>query len=127
MSLYDELKWRGLVYDVTEGVQEVLAREKVVGYIGFDRTAASLRVGSLLMMMALAHLQRQGHSPSALVGGGTGLIGDPSGKTAERQLLTLERVEENVQGIRAQLERFLDFDAARNPARLVNNAGWLTR
>ena len=127
MSLYDELKWRGLVYDATEGVQDVLAREKVIGYIGFDPTAASLHVGSLLMMMALAHLQRQGHSPIALVGGGTGLIGDPSGKTAERQLLTLERVEENVQGIRAQLERFLDFDVATNPARLVNNADWLTK
>jgi tyrosyl-tRNA synthetase len=127
MSLYDELKWRGLVYDATEGVQDVLARERVVGYIGFDPTAASLHVGSLLMMMALAHLQRQGHSPIALVGGGTGLIGDPSGKTAERQLLTLERVEENVQGIRAQLERFLDFDVATNPARLANNADWLTK
>jgi tyrosyl-tRNA synthetase len=127
MSLYDELKWRGLVYDATEGVQDVLAHEKVIGYIGFDPTARSLHVGSLLMMMALAHLQRQGHSPIALVGGGTGLIGDPSGKTTERQLLTLERVEENVQGIRAQLERFLDFDVATNPARLVNNADWLTK
>ncbi len=78
-------------------------------------------------MMALAHMQRQGHSPIALVGGGTGLIGDPSGKTVERQLLTLERVEENVRGIRAQLARFLDFDTKSNPARLVNNADWLTR
>ena len=127
MSLYDELKWRGLVYDATEGVREVLARERVVGYIGFDPTAASLHVGSLLVMMALAHMQRQGHSPIALVGGGTGLIGDPSGKTAERQLLTLDRVEENVEGIRSQLARFLDFDGAPNPARLVNNADWLTK
>ena len=127
MSLYDELKWRGLVYDATEGVREVLARERVVGYIGFDPTAASLHVGSLLVMMALAHMQRQGHSPIALVGGGTGLIGDPSGKTAERQLLTLDRVEENVEGIRSQLARFLDFDVAPNPARLVNNADWLTK
>jgi tyrosyl-tRNA synthetase len=126
MSLYDELKWRGLVYDATEGVREVLARERVVGYIGFDPTASSLHVGSLLQMMALAHMQRQGHSPIALVGGGTGLIGDPSGKTQERQLLTLERVEENVSAIRAQLERFLDFGHATNPARLVNNAEWLT-
>ena len=127
MSLYDELKWRGLVYDATEGVREVLARERVVGYIGFDPTAASLHVGSLLVMMALAHMQRQGHSPIALVGGGTGLIGDPSGKTAERQLQTLDRVEENVEGIRSQLARFLDFDVAPNPARLVNNADWLTK
>src|SRR6187399_1720865 len=127
MSLYDELKWRGLVYDATEGVREVLAREHVVGYIGFDPTAASLHVGSLLVMMALAHMQRQGHAPIALVGGGTGLIGDPSGKSAERQLLTLDRVEENVEGIRSQLSRFLDFDAKTNPARLVNNADWLTK
>ena len=127
MSLYDELKWRGLLYDATEGVQDALARERVVGYIGFDPTAASLHVGSLLVMMALAHMQRQGHSPIALVGGGTGLIGDPSGKTTERQLLTVERVEENVRGIRAQLARFLDFDNATNPARLVNNAEWLTK
>jgi tyrosyl-tRNA synthetase len=127
MGLYDELKWRGLVYDATEGVQDVLARERVIGYIGFDPTASSLHVGSLLMMIGLAHLQRQGHSPIALVGGGTGLIGDPSGKTSERQLLTPERVEENVTGIRAQLARFLDFDDRVNPARLVNNAEWLTR
>jgi tyrosyl-tRNA synthetase len=127
MSLYDELRWRGLVYDATEGVQEVLARERVVAYIGFDPTAASLHVGSLLVMMALAHMQRQGHSPIALVGGGTGLIGDPSGKTGERQLLTVERVEENVRGIRAQLARFLDFDTPANPARLLNNADWLTK
>ena len=127
MSLYDELKWRGLVYDATEGVQDVLARERVVGYIGFDPSAASLHVGSLLVMMALAHMQRQGHSPIALVGGGTGLIGDPSGKTVERQLLTADRVEENVRGIRAQLARFLDFDTKTNPARLLNNADWLTR
>jgi tyrosyl-tRNA synthetase len=126
MSLYDELKWRGLVYDATEGVQDVLARERVVGYIGFDPTAASLHVGSLLVMMALAHMQRQGHSPIALVGGGTGLIGDPSGKTTERQLLTAERVDENVRGIRAQLARFLDFDTSTNPAKLLNNADWLT-
>jgi tyrosyl-tRNA synthetase len=127
MSLYDELKWRGLVYDATEGVQDVLARERVVGYIGFDPSAASLHVGSLLVMMALAHMQRQGHSPIALVGGGTGLIGDPSGKAVERQLLTADRVEENVRGIRAQLARFLDFETKTNPARLLNNADWLTR
>src|SRR5262245_38440346 len=98
MELFSELEWRGLVYDATEGVRDVLAREKVTGYIGFDPTAASLHVGSLLMMMALAHLQRHGHSPIAVIGGGTGLIGDPSGKTIERQLLTRERVEENAKG-----------------------------
>jgi tyrosyl-tRNA synthetase len=126
MDLCRELEWRGLLYDATEGAREALAREKVVGYIGFDPTASSLHVGNLLVMMALAHLQRHGHSPIALVGGGTGLIGDPSGKTTERQLLTPDRVEENVAGIRAQLARFLDFDSPANPARLLNNAEWLT-
>ncbi len=91
MDLYSELEWRGLVYGATEGARDVLAREKVTGYIGFDPTAPSLHVGSLLVIMALAHMQRHGHCPIALVGGGTGLIGDPSGKTVERQLLTVSR------------------------------------
>jgi tyrosyl-tRNA synthetase len=127
MDLYGELEWRGLVYDSTEGVRDALAREQVTGYIGFDPTAPSLHVGSLLVMVALAHLQRCGHCPIAVVGGGTGLIGDPSGKTAERQLLTVERVEENVEAVRAQLARFLDFESTSAPARLVDNAEWLTR
>jgi tyrosyl-tRNA synthetase len=126
MDLYGELAWRGLVYDATEGVRDVLAREAVTGYIGFDPTAPSLHVGSLLQMMALAHLQRCGHAPIAVVGGGTGLIGDPSGKSAERTLLTPERVAANVEGIRVQLARFLDFERTGNPARLVDNADWLT-
>ena len=111
MDLFGELEWRGLVYDATEGVRDVLAREKVTGYIGFDPTAPSLHVGSLLQMMLLARLQRHGHSPIAVVGGGTGLIGDPSGKSVERQLMTVDEVETNVRGIRAQLERFLDFES----------------
>jgi tyrosyl-tRNA synthetase len=126
MDLYGELEWRGLIFDATEGTRDALAG-RVTAYIGFDPTAASLHVGNLLVMMLLAHLQRHGHSPIAVVGGGTGLIGDPSGKTTERQLLTAERVEENVRGIRAQLERFLDFTREGNPARLVNNADWLTK
>ena len=127
MDLYSELEWRGLVYDATEGVRDVLAREKVTGYIGFDPPASSLHVGSLLVIMALAHMQRHGHSPIALVGGGTGLIGDPSGKTVERQLLTVEQVEANVESIRVQFARFLDFESTSAPARLVNNAEWLTK
>ncbi|OFW02928.1 MAG: tyrosine--tRNA ligase [Acidobacteria bacterium RIFCSPLOWO2_02_FULL_68_18] len=127
MDLYGELAWRGLVYDATEGVRELLAREKVAAYIGFDPTASSLHVGSLLPILALARLQQFGHAPIAVVGGGTGLIGDPSGKTAERQLLTAERVEANVEGIRRQLERFLDFESTTAPARLVNNAEWLAK
>jgi tyrosyl-tRNA synthetase len=127
MDLYGELEWRGLVYDGTEGVRDVLAREQVTGYVGFDPTAASLHVGNLQAIMPLARMQRFGHSPIAVVGGGTGLIGDPSGKTVERQLLTADKVEANVQGIRAQLARFLDFDSTTAPARLVNNAEWLTQ
>jgi tyrosyl-tRNA synthetase len=127
MDLYSEFAWRGLIYDETEGVRDALNAGQVTGYIGFDPTAPSLHVGSLLVILALAHLQRAGHAPIAVVGGGTGLIGDPSGKTAERQLLTLEHVEKNVEGIRAQLARFLDFESTTAPARLVNNAEWLTK
>jgi len=122
---YTEFEWRGMVYEGTEGVRDVLAREKVTCYIGFDPTASSLHVGSLLPLMALARMQRFGHTPIAIAGGGTGMIGDPSGKTQERQLLSLEQIEENLVGIRRQLERFLDFHAPANPARIVNNADWL--
>jgi tyrosyl-tRNA synthetase len=125
MSLFDELQWRGLVYDSTHGAKDLIEREKVAAYSGFDPTAASLHVGHLMQMMTLARLQRYGHSPIALVGGGTGLIGDPSGKTIERTLLSLEDVQANVRGYRAQLERFLEFDAPSNPARLVDNGEWL--
>jgi tyrosyl-tRNA synthetase len=127
MDLFGELTWRGLVYDETEGVRDALAQGQVTGYIGFDPTAPSLHVGSLLVMLALAHMQRAGHCPIAVVGGGTGMIGDPSGKTVERQLLTIEQIEKNVEGIRAQLARFLDFESTTARARLVNNADWLTR
>lgn len=125
MDLYSELAWRGMVYDTTDGLPELLATESVTAYVGFDPTAASLHVGSLLPVMALARLQRFGHSPIALVGGGTGMIGDPSGKAAERTLLSMEQVDANVRGIRSQLERFLDFDPGPRSARLVNNAEWL--
>ena len=127
MDLYGELTWRGLVYDETEGVRELIAREKVTVYAGFDPTAASLHVGHLLPILSLARAQRFGHSPIALVGGGTGLIGDPSFKAGERALLSLGEVERNAAGIRSQLSRFLDFEDAANPARLENNAEWLTK
>jgi tyrosyl-tRNA synthetase len=125
MSFLQELAWREMVYDTTEGVSEVLDREKVTAYIGFDPTAASLHVGSLLPVMALARLQRFGHTPIALVGGGTGLIGDPSGKSQERQLLTFEQVEANAVGLRAQIERFVDFGTGAHAARMMNNVEWL--
>jgi tyrosyl-tRNA synthetase len=125
VNVFDEFEWRGLVYDATPGLRELLDREKLTAYIGFDPTAASLHVGSLLPILGLARLQRFGHSPIAIAGGGTGMIGDPSGKTQERQLLSKEKIEENLQGIKAQLVRFLDFEAKENPARIVNNADWL--
>ena len=126
MTLFDEFEWRGLVYHATEGVQHALANERVTGYIGFDPTASSLHVGSLLTMMGLARLQRFGHSPIAIVGGGTGMIGDPK-PNQERPLLSLEDIERNVEGIKPQLGKLLDFEATTNPARLVNNADWLAR
>ena len=127
MDLYGELEWRGLVYDATEGLRQALAREPVTVYAGFDPTAASLHVGHILPILALARFQRAGHSPIAVVGGGTGLIGDPSFKATERALLTIEQVEANVERIRGQLARFLDFERAEAPARLVNNAEWLAK
>ena len=124
-DLFSDLLWRGLVYDSTQGAKDLLAREKVTAYSGFDPTASSLHVGNLMQIVTLARLQRAGHSVIALVGGGTGLIGDPSGKTVERTLQSREDVEAHVRGIRSQLERFLDFDTTANPARLVNNGEWL--
>ncbi|MGH9883388.1 MAG: tyrosine--tRNA ligase [Pyrinomonadaceae bacterium] len=126
MNLFEEFKWRGMVHDATPELPEVLAREKVTAYIGFDPSAPSLHVGSLLPVMGLARLQRFGHTPIAIVGGGTGLIGDPSGKTQERQLLSREQVDKNLEGIKGQLSRFLDFNARENPAHIINNADWLS-
>lgn len=124
-EVLDELRWRGLVHQHTDGVPELLASGPVSAYIGFDPTGSSLHVGSLVPIMILVHLQRHGHRPIALVGGGTGMIGDPSGKTTERQLLTPAQVMQNTMGIRAQLERFLSFEGA-SAARMRDNAEWLT-
>jgi tyrosyl-tRNA synthetase len=125
MDVYSELEWRGMLSESTEGVREALLASPLTGYIGFDPTAASLHVGSLLTVMGLARLQRGGHKPIAIVGGGTGMIGDPSGKSQERVLLSRDEVDANVTGIRAQLEKFLDFDTRVNAARIVNNVEWL--
>jgi tyrosyl-tRNA synthetase len=124
-KLFDELAWRGMVYDATEGLSDLFEAERVTAYIGFDPTASSLHVGSLLTVMGLARLQRFGHAPIAIVGGGTAMIGDPSGKSLERVLLSADQINEHVAGVRPQLERFLDFGAAANAARIVNNADWL--
>src|SRR5512133_3373740 len=124
-GVLDELRWRGLVHQHTDGVADALAAGPISAYIGFDPTGSSLHVGSLVPIMVLVHLQRHGHRPVALVGGGTGMIGDPSGKTLERQLLTVEQVAENTAASRAQLERFLDFSGP-SAARMRDNAEWLT-
>jgi tyrosyl-tRNA synthetase len=125
-NAFEELRWRGLVYDHIESVPEVLAREKVTVYNGFDPTAASLHIGNLVPMMGLARLQRYGHTPIAIAGGGTGMIGDPGGRSTERQLLSLEEIEANLEGIQVQLAQILDFKVTKNPARIINNASWLT-
>jgi len=124
-SAFDELLWRGLVYDATDGAGDLLSTGPITAYAGFDPTAASLHVGHLLPALTLARLQQFGHAPIAIVGGGTGMIGDPSGKSLERTLLSREAIDANVTAIRAQLARFLDFDRADHPARIVNNVDWL--
>jgi tyrosyl-tRNA synthetase len=123
-SLLDELSWRGMVYQHTDGLPDALATDSVSAYAGFDPTAPSLHVGHLVPVMGLAHLQRAGHRPIALVGGGTGMIGDPSGKTAERQLVSEEEIEKNSRAIEKQLRRFLHFEG-KNGARMRDNAVWL--
>jgi tyrosyl-tRNA synthetase len=128
-TLFDEFTWRSIVYDATEGFADLVAKERITAYVGFDPTASSLHVGSLLPVMALARLQRFGHAPIAIVGGGTGMIGDPSGKSQERVLLSAEQIDDNLRGIRRQLERFLEFEPRGGPnaARIVNNSDWLGR
>ena len=125
LNLLDELRWRGMFHDAMPGTDEHLARHApVTGYIGFDPTAASLHIGSLATIMLLVHLQRAGHRPVALVGGATGMIGDPSGKSAERNLLDEPTLRANQAGIQAQLEKFLVFDDSPTGALVVNNYDW---
>lgn len=124
MNLIEELRWRGMLHDFMPGTEEQLASEMTSGYIGFDPTAKSLHIGNLATIMLLVHLQRAGHKPFALVGGATGMIGDPSGKSAERNLLDEQTLHENQEGIRKQLEKFLDFDCGPNSAEIVNNYDW---
>jgi len=121
MSFYQELQWRGLVHDSIPGTDELLDKGSCNGYIGFDPTASSLTVGNLVTVMMLVHFQRAGHTPIALVGGATGMIGDPSGKDEERKLLDEETLQSNVNSMETQLRKFLDFDCKKNPAELVNN------
>lgn len=124
MGFVDELKWRGMIHDIMPGAEEKLNDGVNVGYIGFDPTADSLHIGSLVQIMILVHFQKAGHKPLALVGGATGMVGDPSGKSAERNLLDADTLDKNLAGVQKQLERFLDFDCGENSAEIVNNYDW---
>lgn len=123
-NFVEELRWRGMIHDMMPETEELLNSEMVSGYIGFDPTADSLGVGNMVQIMTLVHFQRAGHKPIALVGGATGMVGDPSGKSAERNLLDLAALEHNLNCQRAQLEKFLDFDCGDNSAEIVNNYDW---
>ncbi|MCB0837932.1 MAG: tyrosine--tRNA ligase [Bacteroidetes bacterium] len=124
MNFIEELRWRGLLFQEIPGTEDFLNENKVAGYLGVDPTSDSMHIGNLVSVMLLVHLQRAGHTPFALVGGATGMVGDPSGKDQERQLLSVEQIEHNVACIRKQLEHFLDFEAKDNPAQMVNNYDW---
>lgn len=124
MGLIDELRWRGLLHDVTPGTEKQLSQEVTTGYVGFDPTADSLHIGNLVPIVLLMHLQRAGHRPMALIGGATGRVGDPSGKTEERKFLAVETIQKNLEAQRKQLERFLDFDCGETSAVVVNNYDW---
>ena len=125
MNLLDELSWRGMIRDIMPGTREQLEKELTTGYIGFDPTADSLHIGSLLPILLLVHFQKAGHKPIALIGGATGMVGDPSGKSEERNLLNEETLQRNILGVKAQLEQFLNFSPTLpNAAELVNNYDW---
>jgi tyrosyl-tRNA synthetase len=125
MNLITELRWRGLLHDIMPGTEELLQKEQVTGYVGFDPTADSLHIGNLVPIMLLAHLQRAGHKPLALVGGATGRVGDPTGRSTERNMLSVEDIQHNLNCQQKQLERFLDFSTQHwNKAEIVNNYDW---
>ena|SRR5579875_1564661 len=125
MNLIEELRWRGLIQDIMPGTEEQLLKERTSGYVGFDPTADSLHIGSLVPILLLVHLQKAGHKPIALVGGATGMVGDPSGKSQERNLLDESTLQKNLEGVKKQLKKFLDFDSENaTTAEMVNNYDW---
>lgn len=123
-QLIQELQWRGMIHDIMPGTEDQLSKEMTTGYVGFDPTADSLHIGNLVPVMLLVHLQRAGHKPIALVGGATGMVGDPSGKSSERPMLSEELLNHNLQCQEKQLRQFLDFDCGENSAEIVNNYDW---
>src|SRR5665648_319327 len=126
MNFVEELKWRGMIHDIMPGTEDILRKEKTSGYIGFDPTADSLHIGHMVQVMMLMHFQLAGHTPIALVGGATGMIGDPSGKSEERNLLDEESLRNNQEAIKKQLSKFLDFQSDKqNRALMVNNWDWM--
>lgn len=126
-NFIEELRWRGMIHDMMPGTEEALMKQVSSGYIGFDPTADSLHVGHLVQIMTLVHFQRAGHKPYALVGGATGMVGDPSGKSQERNLLDADTLQHNVNCVRKQLEAFLDFNSGSNAAEMVNNYDWFEK
>ena len=126
-NIIEELEWRGSLKDYTPGAKEILIKDKITCYNGFDPTAKSLHIGNLIPILGLKRLQNFGHTPIIIIGGGTVMIGDPSGRSDERNLLSKEKLQENLLGIRKQLELFLDFENKKNPAQIINNSEWLSK
>ncbi len=127
MNFIKELNWRGMIHDIMPGTEEQFLQEITTAYIGFDPTADSLHIGSLVQIMILVHLQKAGHKPIILIGGATGMVGDPSGKSSERNLLEKEKVVHNLTCIKKQLEKLLDFNCGENSAEVVNNDDWFNK
>ena len=124
MDLVKELKWRGMLHDLVPGTDNHFQNNMITAYIGFDPTADSLHIGSLVQIMTLVHLQKMGHKPIILIGGATGMVGDPSGKSKERNLLDEDTLNHNINAVKKQLEKFLDFNCGDNSAEIVNNFDW---
>src|SRR3974377_1341876 len=124
MNLIEELRWRGMIQEIMPGTEKQLNKKQLSAYIDFNRTAASLHIGSLVPILLLVHLQKAGHKPLALVGGATGMVGDPSGKSEERNILSEDVLRNNEACVKKQLEKFLDFNCGANAAEIVNNYDW---
>ncbi|MEO1381935.1 MAG: tyrosine--tRNA ligase, partial [Bacteroidota bacterium] len=124
MNFVEELRWRGLIHQEIPGTEDFLNEQKVAGYLGVDPTGDSMHIGNLVPVMMMVHFQRAGHNPILLVGGATGMVGDPSGKDKERELMSLEKIQHNVAAIRKQLAHFVEFEGVENPAKMVNNYDW---